>query len=202
MPPVRMNFESRSIMLRWMPPACNGSPVVRYELLLYRTYVEKGTDGAVVMKAPPPDHPGTFRQWIVPELCQSGNAAPLYEGDHYGEDGGDDADEEQDTTTQGDTYGGGSVDDDTDSFTSALWSLSEDALSLRPAGIVPVRSLLLFDTQAMVRVRPMSRYQFKIRAWNNAGWSEWSKPSEPMITQVLFTHGCHSCRTSKWLIHS
>lgn len=44
------------------------SPPVRYELLMYRTFVEKNLEGQISLCDPPPGHPGIFKQWIVPEL--------------------------------------------------------------------------------------------------------------------------------------
>ena len=63
-----MDFCARTISLRWIEPEANGSPVQSYELLQYRSYVEKREDGSIVACQPPPDHPGLFKRWIVPTV--------------------------------------------------------------------------------------------------------------------------------------
>ena len=101
---------------------------------------------------------------------------PLLEDGFDGDDGGADADDERDTATVA------SLNDDTASHSTA--SESYDEGSTISLSSIPAQSLRLSETSVEIRVRPMSRYQFKVRAWNRGGWSEWSPASEAMITMV------------------
>ena len=140
----------------------------------YRSFLQ----GAMLVPSLLPVPTGVL--WLYSVACSgSFEALPRLEDGHDGDDGGADADEEADTTTylgtvDEDTFfdGGlhagvtptGQLTDDsslvTDSDAESVggWSQSEGGVSIRTPVPPPAQSLLLFDTTAVVKVRPMSRF--------------------------------------------